>query len=164
MYMTYGGLEIGKWADVENKTQLQCTTLYYIVHVHYMYMYLYYVCNTYTCICTCTLYIMYRHITGIEELKADWIYMYMYIHIWHTQTVKATEIDLILAVMVGSEAVLFHREMMSSVGLMDITTPHISSPTMNCSPRIASNWWRRVEQHMYTNSCSYFHFQVYLVW
>ena len=47
--------------------------------------------------------------------------------------------DLILAVMVGSEAVLFHREMMSSVGLMDMTTPHISSPTMNCSPKMASS-------------------------
>ena len=47
--------------------------------------------------------------------------------------------DLILAVMVGSEAVLFHREMMSSVGLMDMTTSHISSPTMNCSPKMASS-------------------------
>ena len=28
---------------------------------------------------------------------------------------------------------------MSSVGLMDMTTPHISSPTMNCSSKMASS-------------------------
>ena len=48
--------------------------------------------------------------------------------------------DLILAVMLLSEAVLFHREIMSSVGRMEMTTPHISLPTINCSPSIASNW------------------------
>ena len=51
--------------------------------------------------------------------------------------------DLILAVMLLSEAVLFHREMMSSVGLMEMTTPHISLPTMNCSPSIASSYIER---------------------
>jgi len=45
----------------------------------------------------------------------------------------------ILAVMALSLAVLFHSDMMSSVGLTDITAPHISLPTMNCSPSIASS-------------------------
>lgn len=53
---------------------------------------------------------------------------------------KVKQTYLILEVMLLSEAVLFHREMMSSVGLMEITTPHISSPTINCSPSIASSW------------------------
>ena len=56
-----------------------------------------------------------------------------------TDSVTSCISDLIRAVMLLSEAVLFHRDMMSSVGLMDITTPHISSPTMNCSPSIASS-------------------------
>ena len=46
---------------------------------------------------------------------------------------------LILPVMAWSEAVLFHRAMMSSVGLIEITAPQISLPTINCSPRMASS-------------------------
>ena len=49
-------------------------------------------------------------------------------------------IYLILDVMDGSLAVLFHSDIMSSVGRMEMTTPHISSPTMNCSPRMANSW------------------------
>ena len=46
---------------------------------------------------------------------------------------------LILPVMALSLAVLFHRDIMSSVGLTEITAPHISLPTINCSPSIASS-------------------------
>ncbi len=45
-------------------------------------------------------------------------------------------------VMVESVAVLFHREMMSSLVLTDITAPQISFPTINCSPIIANNYNR----------------------
>ena len=46
---------------------------------------------------------------------------------------------LIPPVMVESVAVLFHKEMISSLPLTDITAPQISFPTMNCSPMIASS-------------------------
>ncbi len=54
------------------------------------------------------------------------------------ETYSHTHTDhLILVVISGLEAVLFHREIMSSFGRTDTTAPHNSSPTMNCSPRIA---------------------------
>ena len=57
---------------------------------------------------------------------------------------------LIRAVMNWSPAVLFHTEMMSSCCLMDTTAPQISSPTMNCSPRMA-NIYKRTYVHTQEN-------------
>lgn len=48
---------------------------------------------------------------------------------------------LIPTVMAESLAVLFQREMMSSLLLIEITAPQISFPTMNCSPMMAKSYW-----------------------
>ena len=48
------------------------------------------------------------------------------------------KVSLILAVTAGSRAVLFQILRMSSWNLTLTTAPHTSSPTMNCSPSIAS--------------------------
>ena len=47
------------------------------------------------------------------------------------------KVSLILLVTAWSHAVLFQILRMSSWNLMDTTAPHISSPTMNCSPNMA---------------------------
>lgn len=66
---------------------------------------------------------------------------------------------LILPVMALSLAVLFHRDIMSSVGLTEITAPHISLPTINCSPSIASSYDSRKKiapQSEHTITCLMF--------
>ena len=61
---------------------------------------------------------------------------------------------LILPVMALSLAVLFHRDIMSSVGLTEITAPHISLPTINCSPSIASSCdSRKIASQQNTTIC-----------
>ena len=47
-----------------------------------------------------------------------------------------------------SWAVLFQTQMMSSWNRMEMTAPQISSPTINCSPRMAKI---RFSQHLETN-------------
>ncbi len=43
---------------------------------------------------------------------------------------------------------------MSSLGLTDTTAPHSSSPTMNCSPRIARSWtqYRSIYTKLYIDT------------
>ena len=62
---------------------------------------------------------------------------------------------LILPVMALSLAVLFHRDIMSSVGLTEITAPHISLPTINCSPSIASSCDSRKIASQLENTTTY---------
>lgn len=54
------------------------------------------------------------------------------------------KVSLILAVTACSQADLFQMLRMSSWNLMETTAPQTSSPTMNCSPSIAST---RFSQH-----------------
>ena len=55
------------------------------------------------------------------------------------------KVSLILLVTPWSQALLFQMLRMSSWNLMDTTAPQTSSPTMNCSPNMAST---RFSQHL----------------
>lgn len=65
--------------------------------------------------------------------------LHMHTHHSYTTLYSRDSTDLMPTVMVWSFAVLFHSDIMSSLLLIDMTAPHISLPTMNCSPMIASN-------------------------
>lgn len=71
------------------------------------------------------------------------------------ESILATTTYLIPTVMAESFAVLFQREMMSSLPLTDMTAPHISFPTMNCSPIIANSYKQHDAVVMETVGCTY---------